>query len=64
MTKPWLAANRSEASVTVFPQTGVRVPAECAAALASLPLARHDVWHGLSAEEGQNVKASRQQSFD
>jgi N-formylglutamate deformylase len=47
MTEPWLTVKRGEAPLLVsLPHAGVSVPAECAAALVSLPLARHDTdWY-------------------
>ena len=43
MTEPWLTVTRGDAPLLLsFPHTGVSVPAECEAALVSLPLARHD----------------------
>jgi N-formylglutamate deformylase len=43
MTEPWLTVTRGDAPLLVsFPHTGLSVPAECEAALVSLPLARHD----------------------
>lgn len=39
----WLTVTRRDAPLILsFPHTGVSVPAECAAALVSFPLARHD----------------------
>ncbi|MCC6779408.1 MAG: N-formylglutamate deformylase [Hyphomicrobiales bacterium] len=39
----WLTVTRGDAPLILsFPHTGVSVPAECAAALVSFPLARHD----------------------
>ena len=45
--EPWLTVRRSDAPLLVsFPHTGLSVPAECAPALVSFPLARHDAdWH-------------------
>ena len=43
MTEPWLTVKQGDAALLVsFPHTGLSVPAECAAALVSFPLARHD----------------------
>jgi formiminoglutamase len=55
----WLTVKRGEAPLLVsFPHTGLSIPAECASALVSFPLARHDAdWHidrlyGFAAELG------------
>jgi N-formylglutamate deformylase len=47
MSEPWLTVQRGGAPLLLsFPHTGVSIPAECAAALVSFPLARHDAdWH-------------------
>lgn len=43
MTEPWLTVKQGNAPLLVsFPHTGMSIPAECAAALVSFPLARHD----------------------
>ena len=43
MTEPWLTVKQGDTALLVsFPHTGLSVPAECAAALVSFPLARHD----------------------
>ena len=43
MTEPWLTVKQGYTALLVsFPHTGLSVPAECAAALVSFPLARHD----------------------
>jgi formiminoglutamase len=43
MTEPWLTVTRRDAPLLLsFPHTGVSIPAECASALVSFPLARHD----------------------
>ena len=43
MTEPWLTLKQGDAPLLVsFPHTGLSIPAECAAALVSFPLARHD----------------------
>ena len=43
MTEPWLIVKQGDTALLVsFPHTGLSVPAECAAALVSFPLARHD----------------------
>ena len=43
MTEPWLTLKQGDAPLLVsFPHTGMSIPAECAAALVSFPLARHD----------------------
>src|ERR1700704_4990188 len=43
MTEPWLTVKQADAPLLVsFPHTGMSIPAECAAALVSFPLARHD----------------------
>src|SRR5262247_4750732 len=43
MTEPWLSVTRRDAPLLLsFPHTGVSIPADCAAALISFPLARHD----------------------
>jgi N-formylglutamate deformylase len=43
MTELWLTVKRCKAPLLVsFPHTGVSVPAEWAAALVSVPFARHD----------------------
>jgi formiminoglutamase len=43
MTEPWLTVTRRDAPLLLsFPHTGVSIPADCAAALVSFPLARHD----------------------
>ena len=43
MTEPWLTVKQGDAPLLVsFPHTGLSIPAECAAALVSFPLARHD----------------------
>jgi N-formylglutamate deformylase len=43
MTEAWLTVTQGDAPLLVsFPHTGLDVPAECAANLVSLPLARHD----------------------
>ena len=43
MSEPWLTVTRRDAPLLLsFPHTGVSIPADCAAALVSFPLARHD----------------------
>jgi N-formylglutamate deformylase len=43
MTEPWLTVSRGDAPLLLsFPHTGLSIPAECAPALVSLPLARHE----------------------
>ncbi|HEY6994865.1 MAG TPA: N-formylglutamate deformylase [Xanthobacteraceae bacterium] len=43
MTESWLTVTRRDAPLLLsFPHTGVSIPAECASALVSFPLARHD----------------------
>jgi N-formylglutamate deformylase len=43
MSEPWLTVTRGEAPLLLsFPHTGLDIPADCAPALVSLPLARHD----------------------
>ena len=43
MTEPWLTVKQGDTALLVsFPHTGLSVPEECAAALVSFPLARHD----------------------
>jgi formiminoglutamase len=43
MIEPWLTVTRRDAPLLLsFPHTGVSIPAECASALVSFPLARHD----------------------
>jgi N-formylglutamate deformylase len=43
MTEPWLTVSRGDAPLLLsFPHTGLSIPAECAPALVSFPLARHD----------------------
>ena len=43
MTEPWLTLKQGDAPLLVsFPHTGMSIPAECAAALMSFLLARHD----------------------
>src|SRR4026207_1164050 len=43
MSEPWLTVTQGDAPLLLsFPHTGVSIPAECAAALVSFPLARHD----------------------
>jgi N-formylglutamate deformylase len=42
-SEAWLTVKRGDAPLLVsFPHTGLNIPAECAAALVSFPLARHD----------------------
>jgi formiminoglutamase len=47
MMEPWLTVKRGEAPLLVsLPHTGVSIPAECAGALVSSPLALHDTdWY-------------------
>jgi formiminoglutamase len=43
MTETWLTVTRRDAPLLLsFPHTGLSIPAECASALVSFPLARHD----------------------